>query len=100
MTMDNAKTSEPQTAPPVQLDHGARYRAMFLGPDKRTNRPQFSETRAVCLVRKTYKRDLPKYPGLHAQQFVVGAFGWRWWGLADDYGNFATEDAIKPGLVV
>lgn len=38
----------------------ARYRAMFLEPDiKRANRPQFSETRAVCLVRKTYKRDLP-----------------------------------------
>ncbi len=68
----------------------------WLEPDiKRAVRPQFSEDKGKLLVRATYKRDLPKQPGLYPMQFVIGAFGWRWWGLADQWGRFLTQNGLN-----
>lgn len=56
----------------------------------------FKDETTAQLIRARIKSELPKKTGLIPERFHSGAFGWRHWGLRDDYGYFATIEAITP----
>ena len=60
-------------------------------PGSKKERNHFSSETAETLIRARLKSELPKKPGLIPDRFVAGPFCWRWWGLRDDSGNFATH---------
>ena len=76
-------------------------KANFPANDYETVEPDLSGTTARCakvtdqlgerLVRFHYKYEVPRSAGLVPHRIEIGAFGWRWWGLRDDWGRLLAK---------
>jgi len=76
-------------------------KANFPATNYETVEPDYPGTNATCarfteqlgarLVRYHFKKDVPNTAGLTPQRVEIGAFGWRWWGLRDDWGRLLAK---------
>ena len=67
-------------------------------PRTETGFAWFNVETAQGLLLEARKADLPKRTGLDPARVQVGPFRFRYWGLEDDIGRFATLESHPPKL--